>query len=35
MQEGTLDEEWADLMMQARELGITIEEIREFFILCG
>ncbi|WP_084822104.1 anti-repressor SinI family protein [Bacillus sp. SA1-12] len=31
IKENSLDEEWVDLILYARELGISVEEIREFF----
>lgn len=30
-----LDVEWVDLMKQAKAMGITIEEIQQFFFVMG
>ena len=31
MKEDELDQEWVELILQAKEKGLSLEEIREFF----
>lgn len=31
MQNDNIDKEWLDLLIAAKELGLTIKQIREFF----